>query len=94
MFQQESTPRHAQSAHTVLVSARFQVFSSLLHTVVDTHFPGAHVLSLLIARLIAAVSSVLPSPLAPKSFTLRKTWNPEGSGLNAARPWCLIFSSQ
>lgn len=44
--------------------------------------------------MIAAVSSVLPSPTAPKSFTLRKTWYVEGFALYAAVPWCLIDSSQ
>lgn len=39
-----------------------------------------------IAELIAAVSSVTPLPVAPKSLTLRKTWYELGFGLNAEVP--------
>ncbi len=37
--------------------------------------------------LIAAVSSVTPSPTAPKSFTFRKTWKVLGSELYGAVPY-------
>ena len=52
----------------------------------EPHAPGAHLAPLLIARLIAAVSSVTPSPLAPKSLTFLKTWYSLGLELNAAIP--------
>jgi hypothetical protein len=60
----------------------------------EAHEPGAHLPPLLIAALIAAVSSVDPSPTAPKSLTFLKTWYVLGLLLNAAKPWCVIFSSQ
>ena len=44
--------------------------------------------------LMAAVSSVTPSPFAPKSLTFRKTGYVDGLGLKAAVPWCVIFWRQ
>jgi hypothetical protein len=44
------------------------------------------------AALIALVSSVEPSPLAPKSLTLRKIWKLESP--YATVPWRLISDSQ
>ena len=40
---------------------------------VEAHVPGAHLPPLLMALLMATVSSVTPSPLAPKSLTFLKT---------------------
>jgi hypothetical protein len=60
----------------------------------EAHAPGAQRPPLLMALLMASVSSVTPSPFAPKSLTFLKTWYPLGSLLNAARPVWLIFSSQ
>lgn len=45
-----------------------------------------------IASLIAAVSSVVPSPLAPKSLTLRKILKEESP--YATVPWRLISDCQ
>ena len=45
-----------------------------------------------IALLIAAVSSVEPSPLAPKSMTLRKIWKLESP--YATVPWRSISDTQ
>ena len=39
---------------------------------------------------MATVSSVTPSPLAPKSFTLRKTWYEPGFALNADVPYVRV----
>lgn len=44
------------------------------------------------AALIASVSSVTPSPLAPKSFTFRKTEYPAGA--KGAMPWCAMLCCQ
>jgi hypothetical protein len=62
--------------------------------VVDPQDPGAQRLPAVMAALIAAVSSVTPSPFAPKSLTFRKTWYPEGFELKAATPRWLMFSIQ
>ena len=43
---------------------------------------------------MATVSSVTPSPLAPKSFTLRKTLYVSGFGLNAEVPFHTQISSE
>jgi len=44
--------------------------------------------------LIATVSSVTPSPLAPKSLTFLKTWYLFGAALNGAMPCFFTFSIQ
>jgi hypothetical protein len=58
--------------------------------------PGAHLPPLLMAKLIAAVSSWIPSPTAPKAVTFLKTWYVLAPlpVLNGAKPWCLISSYQ
>jgi hypothetical protein len=49
---------------------------------------------LVIAALKAALSSVLPSPFAPKSFTFRYTTYSELSVRKGLVPWCGTSASQ
>jgi hypothetical protein len=62
----------------------------------DAHAPGAGPQRppLLMASLIAAVSSVTPSPLAPKALTFLNTLYVSELPLNAAIPCFLMSSSQ
>lgn len=60
----------------------------------DWQVPPPHLAPDVMAAFIAAVSSVFPSPIAPKSFTFRKTWYILDLALNGALPWCLMFCIQ
>lgn len=85
---QDATFIHARDTQSTLTDGKY----STSGVSVDASQPAPQRPPLEMAALIAAVSSVVPSPIAPKSFTLRRT-EYELSGLKGEEPrFGMLFS--